>query len=131
MPKLKLIDVEIDRGRDVVTVAVPAHEVRVLQAIHGPEKVRPAAVQEGDTAVFDDSAHAEYDRMTRKYHRINAPDPVRAAYPMGPEQMTDHGFTSGGPSKPAPSGLIKKHKPAPEPEAPKEAPKDKPAKQDK
>lgn len=123
MPKLKLIDVEIDRGRDVVTVAVPAHEVRVLQAIHGLEKVRPAAVQEGDTAVFDDSAHAEYDRMTRKYHRINAPDPVRAAYPMGPEQMTDHGFTSGGPSKPAPSGLIKKHR---QPEA-----KDKPAKQDK
>ena len=121
MLKLKLIDVEIDRGRDVITAAVPAHEVRVLQAIHGLEKVRPAAVQEGDTAAFDPSAHAEYERLTRKYYRVNAPDPVRAAYPMGPEQMAEHGFTSDGPSVAAPTGLIKKGK--------SEA--DKPAKQGK
>lgn len=105
--KLKLIDVEIDRGRDVITVAVPAHEVRVLRAIHGPEKVREAPVQAGFDDTFDESVHAEYDRLSRKYRRINAPDPVRVAYPMGPEQLAEHGFDTQALGQAAPTGLIK------------------------
>ena len=105
--KLKLIDVEIDRGRDVVTVAVPAHEVRVLRAIHGPDKVREAPVQGGFDDTFDENVHAEYDRLTRKYRRINAPDPVRIAYPMGAEQLAEHGFSTTAPGQGAPTGLVK------------------------
>lgn len=105
--KLKLIDLEIERGRDVITVAVPAHEVRVLQAIHGAVKVREAREQKGYEGEFDENVHAEYDRLTRKYLRINAPDPVRLAYPMGPDQLTDFGFDPMTAAKPAPTGLIK------------------------
>lgn len=105
--KLKLIDLEIERGRDVITVAVPAHEVRVLRAIHGNEKVREAREQKGYEDEFDANVHAEYDRLTRKYRRINAPDPVRLAYPMGPDQLAEIGFDPASAAKAAPTGLIK------------------------
>ena len=111
---LKLIDVEIDHGKNVLTVAVPEHEVRVLKLVHGPDKVRRATEQEGYTQDFDASADSEYDRLHRKYYRANAADMVRAAFPMGAPQMEDAGFTLGreGATK-APAALIKKHpKPA-------------------
>lgn len=118
--KLKLVNVTIDRGRDVLTVAVPEHEIRVLRVVHGDDKVRTRDVeQEGDEQVFDASADAEFDRLTRKYHRVNSPDPVRFAYPNGPSQLENAGFTLGreGASKP-PGALVKKNKPAPDADTP-------------
>lgn len=111
---LKLIDLEIDHGKNVLTVAVPEHEIRVLQLVHGGDKVRRAPAQEGDTQDFDASADAEYDRLDRKYYRVNAPNVVGKAYPLGASQLEQAGFTLGreGATK-APAALIKKHpKPA-------------------
>lgn len=111
MNEVTLIDVEIDRGRDVLTVAVPKHEIRVLQVVHGSDKVRPAQVQNEDTELLTKSASAEYSRLTRKYARLNAPDPVRVAYPMGPEQFKDFGFDPGVAGAPEQHAVIKKHRP--------------------
>jgi hypothetical protein len=107
---LKLVNLDIDRGRDVLTVAVPEHEIRVLRAVHGDDKVRRSAEQEGDEEDFDASADAEYDRLTRKYHRVNSADLVRIAYPNGAMQLQDFGFSMGreGASKP-PAALVVKH----------------------
>lgn len=110
--EVTLIDVMIDRGRDVLTVAVPQHEIRVLQAVHGIDKVRPADKQEEDTELLDKSASAELSRMTRKYQRLNAPDPVRLAYPMGASQLSEFGFDPGIAGAPEQHAVIKKHKPA-------------------
>ena len=109
---LKLLNLDIDRGRDVLTVAVPEHEMRVLRVVHGDDKVRRSAVQEGDEQDFDASADAEYDRLTRKYHRVNSADLVRIAYPNGALQLVDFGFVIGreGASKP-PAALVKKNRP--------------------
>ena len=113
--KLKLTDLEIDRGKDVLTVAVPEHEIRVLQLVHGGDKVRPAQQQEGDIGTFDDSADAEYDRLTRKYYRVNAPDFVRMAFPTGAFGLEPYGFTVGrGAGTKAPAALVKKHRPVEE-----------------
>ena len=111
---LKLVNLDIDHGKNVLTVAVPEHEINVLRLVHGGDKVRRSEVQEGDTQDFDASADAEYDRLTRKYYRVNAPDLVRAAFPMGAAQLEQAGFVLGreGATK-APASLIKKHpKPA-------------------
>lgn len=105
--EVKLIDLHIDRGRDVLTVAVPAHEVRVLEMVHGAGKVRRAPVQEEDTVLLDESAAAEYARLTRKYFRLNAPDPVRLAFPNGAESLP--GFDAGAKGAPEQHAVIKKH----------------------
>lgn len=112
MLTLLLVNLVIDRGRDVLTVAVPEHEIKVLRAVHGDDKVRRADVQEGDEQDFDPSADAEYDRLTRKYHRVNSPDPVHRAYPNGASQFESIGFVLGreGASKP-PAALVKNNKP--------------------
>jgi hypothetical protein len=118
VPQFPLFDVEIDRGRDVLTVAVPEHEIRVLRAVHGPDKVRATPSADKETIALNDSADAEYARLQRKYYRINAPDPVRTAYPVGPEALAAHGFSLGrAPTEAAPAAMVKKHK---QPEAAKE-----------
>lgn len=120
---LKLVNLDIDRGRDVLTIAVPEHEIRVLRVVHGDDKVRRAAAQEADELDFDASADAEYDRLTRKYHRVNSADLVRVAYPNGAMQLAEFGFSLGreGASKP-PAALVVKHpKPSKLDEAPGDA----------
>ena len=61
--------------RDITTtlsVSVPAHEVLILQAIHGRDNVYPGD-ESGETAIDPD---AEFDRLNRKYGE----DAVREAY---------------------------------------------------
>jgi hypothetical protein len=118
---LPLVLVEIDRGKEKLTVDVPQHEIRVLQAVHGEENVRHHAKQEDvpDEGEFALSAGAEYDRLKRKYNRINAPDFVRMAYPAGPEALVKFGFEDGeGGAQAAPQSLsVKNKKSKPEGEA--------------
>ena len=61
--------------RDITTtlsVSVPAHEVLILQTIHGRDNVYPGD-ESGETAIDPDT---EFDRLNRKYGE----DAVREAY---------------------------------------------------
>ena len=105
---LNLIDVLIDRGRDVLTVAVPEHEIRILRAVHGVDAVTEADEQEGDEDDFDTNANAEIARLVRKYRRVNSEDPVRIAYPGGADEISKFGFSGTGKAEKASQSQAKK-----------------------
>lgn len=87
------VHVLIDRGSEVLNVHVPEHEVPILKLVHGAQAVQEVGVSDDDI-VLDDNADAEFGRLQRKYRRINSPDPVAIAYPMGPTQLS--GFKRTG-----------------------------------
>lgn len=86
--------VEIERGKDVVAIDVPAHEVNVLRAIHRPDAIRVTSKDAGEIEL-DASANAVFASLQRKYVRIGAPDPVRLAYPEGAAGLEKYGFAFG------------------------------------
>jgi hypothetical protein len=118
----KLVSVSIERGRDTLTAQVPKHEVDVLRAVHGPSNVVEGDITDA-TLELSDSADAEYQRLQNKYRRVNASDPVRVAYPVGPGSLEDFGFDLGrGAREAAPQSGVRTHAKEPEPAA-----KEKPA----
>lgn len=111
----KLVNVEVDRGKDVITVAVPKHEVRVLRAVHGPEKVRETGDSD-DELPLSINADAEFARLQRKYARTNTADAALIAYPNGASQLEAFGFEMNrGAQEAAPQAGIRIHKPDPVP----------------
>ena len=117
----KLVEVHIERGRDVLTVGVPKHEVDVLRAVHGPSNVREIGITDEEIEL-PNSADAEFQRLQNRYRRVNATDPVGIAYRIGPRGLEDFGFALGrGAREDAPQSGTRSHKPA------KPAAKDKPA----
>lgn len=90
----------VDRGKAVVRADVPAHEVVVLQAIHGEVEVRPVESGVG-TVELETDVGAEWARLSRTYYRPNAPDAVRRAFPEGPKALIAYGFTDAN-AKPKP-----------------------------
>jgi hypothetical protein len=112
----RLVDVHIDRGRDVLTTQVPKHEVDVLRAVHGPMNVREGDVTD-EELTLPASADAEFARLQGKYRRVNAPDPVVMAHRTGPAALKEYGFSlDRGPREAAPQAGIRKH---PKPDAKK------------
>lgn len=106
----RLAHVEIERGRDVLTVSVPEHEVLVLEAVHGTANVR---VVDGDEDEIELSVNADHEfaRLQNRYRRVNAPDMVRAAFPEGPRGLERHGFQLGrGGVQAAPQSAVRNHK---------------------
>jgi len=93
---LQLHDVRIDRGTTVLSVLVPKHEIAVLRVVHGRREVTDNGPAEDEEFELDGSAHAEIDRLTRVYHRVNSADPVRIAFPNGAEDLAKLGFSMGG-----------------------------------
>lgn len=98
-----------------INVTVPEHELPVLRVVHGGQSVQvlgPAEYDgEVDTITLPASAEAEWDRLSRKYRRINAPDPVPMAFPMGVTSLP--GFDSSiAKGKGAPQAQFKRHKQA-------------------
>lgn len=89
--KLPLVSAQVDRGRTKLRLKVPEHEVAVLRMVHGNAEVK--VLDKGsDKGEFPISANEEYDRLTRTYARVGAPDPVRAAFVMGPSSLEQFGF---------------------------------------
>lgn len=89
---VKIVAATIDRGREVLHVYVPEHEVRVLRAVHGLKEVAviDPYFEDGELSA---SAEDEFQRLTRKYHRLNAPNPVLMAYPAGARDLEREGFS--------------------------------------
>lgn len=95
-----LLLVEIERANgEIITTKVPEHEIPVLKVVHGESSVRVSDQQTDEEIELDVGADSEFRRLQRKYRRINAPDLVVRAYPMGPSQLKDAGFKSGGKSE--------------------------------
>lgn len=99
---LQLVEVHIDRGRDVITVDVPLHEVEVLKAVHGVSGAVRIADPDTGEIDLDISADAEIDRLQRKYRRTGAPDPVTIAFRGGARDLERHGFVFGRKAQEAP-----------------------------
>jgi len=109
-----LVHAHIDRHRDTITALVPKHEIRVLKAVHGMDKVREGDPSD-ETITLPASADAEMLRLQSKYRRVNSPDAALTAYPTGAEGLERHGFELGrGSGEAIPQAGIRKHrKPAP------------------
>lgn len=91
---LPLIDVLIIRSNDMqIPARVPEHEIAVLRAVHGSNNVRPLPQEEfPEEAEFSISADQEFGRLQKTYARINDPDRVLQAYPMGASMLQSFGF---------------------------------------
>jgi hypothetical protein len=104
-----LHNVSIDHGADVLSVKVPKHEIDVLRAVHGPVQVRDNG--ESDEEIeLSANADDEWARLTRKYHRLNSPDPAGIAYRAGPRALEEFGFSLGrGATAEAPQSALRNH----------------------
>ena len=96
---LPLLLVTIERGDDTVTTQVPEHEIPILKVVHGEEAVTVEDEDTGEEIELDEGADSEFRRLQRKYRRINAPDLVTRAFPMGSSALKPAGFKSGGDGK--------------------------------
>jgi len=106
----KLVEVHIDRGRDVLTTLVPKHEVDVLRAVHGPMNVREGEVTD-EELTLPANADQEFGRLQGKYRRVNAPDPVGMAHRTGPAALKEYGFSlERGQREAAPQAGVRNHK---------------------
>lgn len=93
---LDLVGVLVERGKTVVSKAVPEHEIRVLKAVHSAAKVRkvdlsPDMEPDGQ---FHANAYMEWGRLENVYRNKDS-NPVAAAYPGGPEDLVAFGFVLG------------------------------------
>lgn len=108
------------RGKDVLRVKVPAHEIAVLRVVHNGANV----IDHGQTQEVDDfpvRAADEVARLQRKYRRINEPDPVRMAFPALELDVARYGFEAGGPSAAQTHSSVK-HRPRLAKAAPQDEP---------
>lgn len=99
---LPLVLVLIDRGKTVISKAVPEHEVRVLKAIH------KGKVQTGDLAAdmepegqFHPNAHMELARLHACYRpdKDGGDNGIDRAFPNGAEDLVAFGFSLGDESE--------------------------------
>lgn len=103
--------VAIQRGSDVISTIVPEHEVEVLRAVNGPANVRIEDPHVDDREM-DASAEGELLRLQQSYRRINAPDPVRLAFPTGARDLAGYGFGASA-AREVPMSVQKNHKAKP------------------
>lgn len=119
---IDLYTVNIDRGRDVLTVTCPRHEIAVLRVVHGQQRVRELG-KSTDTPDREcpASADAEWNRLLNTYRRVNAPDPAPIAFPLGASQLEQFGFVLGRGDNDAPAGSLVKKNPQPSKRKPADA----------
>ena len=97
--ELKLVCVQIQSNKEVINVTVPEHEIRVLQAMHGPSNIRKVAELDPDVESFDvdDSAEREIARLDARYqHNGQQRNPVDVAFPSRELSLVAYGFKAGG-----------------------------------
>jgi hypothetical protein len=93
--KLQLFPVVIDRGRTILHVRVPEHEIAVLEAVHGADNVRVDDNADYDEGLFVNDADTEYARLQSKYRRVNSSDSVLLAFPAGGRSIEGFAINRG------------------------------------
>lgn len=106
---LQNVNIHSARGKDVITVVVPEHEIDVLRVIHGDVNVQVQGPAD-DEVELATSAHAEYLRLSNKYRQPGQADPVRYAFPNGARDIAALGFDAKGVHEAAPQSSVKNHK---------------------
>lgn len=91
---LPLLLVSIDRGSEVIPTKVTEHEIPILKVVHGADSISVTEEDTGETIDLDENVDSEWRRLQRKYRRINAPDLVARAFPIGPDALKPAGFKS-------------------------------------
>jgi hypothetical protein len=69
--EVKLVRVEIQRDLERVVSTVPEHEVDLVRAAHGDDRVTVDEDFDAGTATLPADADSEYQRLVRKYNRRN------------------------------------------------------------
>lgn len=92
---LPLVNVLVPKGSERLSVSVPEHEVRVLKVMHPQGGVVATEDEDPVIETFDSDAGAELARLTRKYNRINSPNPVAAVF-REPDELVKYGFVLTG-----------------------------------
>lgn len=92
---LPLLQVSIERDEETITTQVPEHEIPILKVVHGPDSISVSDDDTGEEIELDESADSEWRRLQRKYRRINAPDLVLRAFPVGVDALKPAGFKPG------------------------------------
>lgn len=89
-PGVKLNESVVEITRNEVT-KVPAtvyeHEIPILHALHGEDRVRLIETYEVEVSGF--SVRDEFKRLQRRYNNKQTGDVVVKAYPMGEAQLAD------------------------------------------
>lgn len=67
---VKTVTVEVIRGLERIRSDVMAHEVAIVQAVHGRDSVQVVDEDAGDAEIPADAA-SEYERLVRRYDRKN------------------------------------------------------------
>lgn len=84
-PVLTECDVLVTKGLETaIATTVFKHELPILMAAHGPDRVEVAAEREVIVPGFNPAA--EWARLARKYKSRNT-DNLERAYPLGLEQL--------------------------------------------
>lgn len=102
------VEIHSARGKDVLTVEVPRHEIDVLRAIHGGNVI--VGDEAEDEVELPATAAAEYARLQRKYRQPGTADPVRYAFPQGPHDLGRFGFDGKGEAAEIQQSSQRKHK---------------------
>lgn len=103
-----LVQASIQRSNHKMIVAVLAHEVPILKALHLPENVE-VLNEEYDVLTVDGSAEAEFGRLCKKYDDAKT-EVVRRVYgsPAQFATVTDFKTAGLGASAPAaPQALVR------------------------
>lgn len=106
--QLHNVSIHSARGKDVITVQVPEHEIDVLRVIHGDVNVQVEGAAD-DEIELPASAQAEYLRLSNKYRQPGTADPVRYAFPQGARDIAALGFDAKGAHEAAPQSGVRKH----------------------
>lgn len=69
--EVKLVRVTIQRDLERVVTTVPEHEVDLVRAAHGDDRVEVDEDFDAGTAEIPADADSEYQRLVRKYNRRN------------------------------------------------------------
>jgi hypothetical protein len=69
--EVKLVRLVIQRDLERVTDTVPEHEVDLVRAAHGDDRVEIDEDFDAGTATLPADADSEYQRLVRKYNRRN------------------------------------------------------------
>lgn len=95
---LPLVLALIDRGKTIISKAVPEHEVRVLKAIHkGKVTVGDLADDMEPEGQYHPNAHMELARLHACYRpdKDGGENSIDRAFPNGAEDLVAYGFSLG------------------------------------
>lgn len=105
-----LHDVMVDRDKTKIVVHVPEHEILVLEAIHGPSRIKDMGVSDYDVQLPNDATN-ELERLRTKYRQPNRADVVAQVFRNGASDLKEFNYDRSSRVKGAPQNEIIDNRP--------------------